>query len=101
MYRIGKDGMKWRLKRSSSGELRFLPIRKKSTGSVSKVETINASLTSRIVKEGHGKFVSAVEVAGGSIVSLKGRSVQVQSDSESCEEVMDVIESFGCQCEVE
>lgn len=92
--------MVWLLRKTPSGEMRFIPVEEKQPASP-KGGTVHATMTSRMVHEGKVQsIVDEVVSAGGSAVSLRGRTMKVEVDGEDVEAVGDVLESFGCQWDI-
>ena len=86
----------WRVRRSESGELRLIPIRKKRTSNQG--GTIQATLTSRVVMDDRTRdVIAAVAAAGGSVSSVRGRLMTVETTGDSIEAVGDALDSFGSQ----
>ena len=87
----------WRVRRNEFGELKFFPIKDEVEG-VSQGGTIFATMTSKMIRdEKILDAIKAIRAAGGSVTKVHGRNMSVEVAGESVEEVGDVLDSFGCQ----
>ncbi len=87
----------WRVKTSPSGDMRLVPLKKEVENRLVG-GTIYATITSKILQ--NGKFDSTVEMikeAGGRISMARGRRMEIEVEGNNVESVGDVLDSLGCQ----
>jgi translation initiation factor 1 (eIF-1/SUI1) len=94
--------MKWRVKRDQFGELKFFPIKDES--SVKTGGAIFATMTLKMIqdddKEEIIEAIKQIREAGGAVTQMRGRRMYVEVDGDSVDEVGTVLDSFGCQWEL-
>lgn len=89
--------MMWRVRRDELGELKFFPI-KDEADEAKQGGTIFVTMTLKMIRD--EKILAAVEAiraAGGTVTKVNGRRMSVEVGGENVEEVGDVLDSFGCQ----
>ncbi len=91
--------MKWKVRRDQFGELKFFPI--KDETNVKKGGTIFATMTLKMIqKEKVADAVNQIRIAGGAVTQVRGRRMHVEVEGDSIEEVGTILDSFGCQWEL-
>lgn len=94
--------MRWKVRRDQLGELKFIPIKDES--SVKTGGTIFATMTLKMIQDDDKEEVidamKQIREAGGIVTQVRGRRLHVEVEGNRIDEVGDVLESFGCQWEL-
>jgi hypothetical protein len=92
-----KSRLIWRIKTTESGDMRFVPIKENKNQSTAG-GTVFATLTSKIVQNNKvGQIVNQITELGGKVSFVKGRNLGIQVEGNDVESVGDLLDSFGCQ----
>lgn len=88
----------WRLVRTESGEIRYLPIKKTSSKKMAG-GTVSVTITKKMFQDSGllKKALVNIGSAGGVVTGVKGRLMTVEVDGININEVGAAIDSFGCQ----
>jgi len=96
-----KGRLWWKVHTTSGGEVRLIAIKENNPKKV-QGGTMLVTMTSKMIQNDKVKeAVDKVSKAGGNVVVVKNRRMEIDVEGDDVETVGDVLDSFGCQWDLQ
>ena len=93
----------WKLYHDQYGMIKFRRTEKEEAKKLSGPMTIDATVPRRVLddKVKLSKLTDAINREGGNVLSARGRMFSIDSGDGSVDELGDILDSFGCQWDIQ